>query len=96
MFLKKLSSGKHMKKFCLLTLFLASGCASIQPVKFSGPTGKTAYSMKCSGMGRTLEQCYVKAGEVCPNGYSIVDNSVGYARVGAIGAPQYQLAIECK
>lgn len=70
-FLTKLSYGIHMKILCILILFLVSGCASIQPVKFNGPTGKTAYSMKCSGMGRTLEQCYVKAGEVCPNGYSI-------------------------
>jgi hypothetical protein len=44
-----------------------------EPFKL-GPLGKTAYSMKCSGMDRTLEQCYVKAGEVSPN--EVLDSTI--------------------
>ena len=56
----------------LLTLsaFALAACAGIQPKPFVGPNGKTAYSMHCSGMGRTLEACYQKAGEICPAGYN--------------------------
>ena len=56
--------------------------------------------MRCSGMGRSLEACYQKAGEICPSGYSIVDRSTGTVGVPTSGgmmiAPQNTLAIECK
>ena len=61
----------------IIGCLLFPGCASVEPVKFKGPNGKVAYSMRCSGMGRTLEACYQKAGEVCPDGYTIVDRSSG-------------------
>ncbi len=76
------------------------GCMSISPTSFKGPSGKQAYSMKCSGMGRTMDACYQKAGEVCPNGYNILDRSsgtVGFMNQGTLMmAPREQLAIECK
>lgn len=79
------------------TLF---GCASIDPKPFSGPSGKQGYSMRCSGMGRTLEACYQKAGELCKMGYSIVDRTSSTVAVPVNGsimaAPQHSLAIECK
>lgn len=83
-----------------LTLALAS-CASITPQHFVGPNGKVAYSMSCSGMGRTLDACYKKAGEVCPSGYSIVDRASGTVGIqmsggGTLITPQHSLAIECK
>jgi len=83
----------------LVAVSLAS-CAAIEPKQFIGPNGKTAYSMRCSGMGRTLDACYQKAGEVCPNGYNIIDRASGTVAVPVNGsimaAPQYNLAIECK
>lgn len=95
---------KNIKKSFALTLIsstvVLSGCASIEPVPFNGPNGKKAYSMRCSGMGRSLEACYQKAGEICPSGYSIVDRSTGAIGVPTSGgmmiAPQNTLAIECK
>jgi hypothetical protein len=80
--------------------FLAA-CAAIEPQQFVGPNSKTAYSMKCSGMGRTLDACYKKAGEVCPGGYNIIDRATGTVGIpmqggGTIMAPEYNLAIECK
>lgn len=89
-----------MKIPYLALLPLVASCAAIEPQKFSGPTGNTAYSMRCSGMGRTLDACYKKAGEVCPNGYTIIDRASGTVAVpvggSIVAAPQHNLAIECK
>ncbi len=83
------------------TFLILASCASIDPQQFVGPSGKTAYSMRCSGMGRSLDACYKKAGEVCPSGYSILDRASGTVAMttstGALlAAPQHNLAIECK
>jgi len=79
---------------------LLGACAAIDPQRFSGPNGKTAYTMKCSGMGRTLDACYKKGGELCPGGYTIIDRASGVIGVpmqgGTMMAPQHSLAIECK
>lgn len=90
-----------MRISTLVALLLLTSCASIEPQKFNGPNGRTAYSMKCSGMGRTLDACYQKAGEICPVGYDIVDRTSGTVGYGTGGgkfmfAQQHNLAIECK
>jgi hypothetical protein len=83
----------------LVAVFLVS-CAAIKPKQFIGPNGKTAYSMRCSGMGRTLDACYQKAGEICPKGYNIIDHISGTIALPVNGsimaAPQYNLMIECR
>jgi hypothetical protein len=80
---------------------LLSGCASVEPVKFKGPNGKTAYSMKCSGWGRTLEDCYQKSGEICPDGYTIVERSSSVSGIpsrdgGTMIVSSQGMAIGCK
>lgn len=85
----------------IVPALILSGCASIEPQQFVGPNGKTAYSMRCSGMGRTLDACYKKSGEVCPSGYVVVDRASGTVAIpmsggGFMAAPQHNLAIECK
>jgi hypothetical protein len=81
-------------------LLSLSSCATIDPIPLKGPNGNQGYTMRCSGMGRTLEMCYQKAGEVCPNGYNIVgqDNSTVAVPINGsiIAAPQRNLTIECK
>lgn len=53
-------------------------------------------------MGRTLDECYKKAGELCPSGYNIIDRASGTVGIpgsggrGMLIAPQHNLAIECK
>ena len=74
-----------LSRTVFLAIFLA-GCA-IEPVKFSGPNGRAAYAMTCSGPGRTIEACYQKAGDMCPSGYDIVSQPT---------PPVYNLAIECR
>ena len=86
--------------FLVAAFTMLTACASIKPVKFVGPNGRDAYSMRCSGFGRTLEACYKKSGEICPLGYEIIDRSTGMVIVptsdGIIGAPKQTLTIECK
>ena len=89
-----------MRILYLIFPLLFSACASIDPQQFVGPNGKTAYSMECSGMGRTLDACYKKAGVVCASGYTIINLASGTVGVpvngGTIMATEYNLAIECK
>jgi len=90
-----------MKYVVLILPLLLGACASINPQPFSGPNGRQAYSMRCSGMGRTLSACYQKTGELCPAGYNIIDRASGTVAVpvyggGIVAAPQHNLAIECK
>ncbi len=81
-------------------LLLLASCASVQPQAFKGPNGKTAYSMQCSGGGRTLHDCFIKAGEICPGGYNIVSQATGsrpaYINGQWFQVPKQELAIECK
>ena len=83
-------------RFSIILLAALSACAAVEPVPFTGPSGGKAYSMRCSGMGRTLDACYQKAGEVCPNGYTIVDRRSSVVASGGVAAPDYRLAVECK
>ncbi|MEO3988158.1 hypothetical protein [Plesiomonas shigelloides] len=84
----------------LSSVVLLSGCVGISPETFVGPNGKTAYSMECSGMGRTLNACYKKAGDVCPGGYQIIENSseMNFGRFNGnlMVANKRSLVIECK
>ncbi len=89
-------------KYLMLVIasLLMTACASIDPISIKGPDGKQGYTMKCSGMGRTIEQCYQKAGELCSNGYIVVgqDNSTIAVPVNGsiMAAPRRNLTIECK
>ncbi len=78
----------------------AAGCASVNPVPFTGPSGRQGYAMQCSGMGRTIEQCYQVAGQKCPGGYQIVSRSSELMAVPLNGsimmAPRTGLVVECR
>ena len=89
-----------MRPIFLISILSLASCASIEPHEFVGPNGDQAYSMRCSGMGRTLEACYQKAGEVCPNGYTIIDLNTATFGVpsgdSVLIAARQTMAIECK
>ena len=87
-----------MKKISCLAIasVILTGCAAIEPIKFMGPNGRPAYSMKCSGLGRTIEACYQKAGEICPNGYAIIDKTSTMVGDATYTATKQGIAIECK
>jgi hypothetical protein len=53
---------KTALSLAMLCLLLAS---CVQTQAFRGPSGGTAYSMRC---GANISACYEKAGELCPKG----------------------------
>lgn len=91
-----------MKKLVVLLIAAAlTGCAQIEPKQFVGPNKGVAYTMECSGQGRTLDACYKKAGEVCPDGYTLIEQrseTAGFMPLGGMFVPlaRQHLAIECK
>jgi len=78
-----------MKRIILAALVGLAACA-VQPEYFKGPSGKDAYTMGCSGIGRGWNKCFTKAAELCPNGYNVINS---------ITLPWVQtrtLVVECK
>jgi hypothetical protein len=95
-----------MNKYYLfvITVLTLTSCA-IDPSRFVGPDGGRAYTMNCPPISGGLSACYRKAGELCWNGYRIIDQSsqvagvmvmpVGTAFMG-VPARRRSLTIECK
>ena len=89
-----------MRKLIIAVALIGlTACAEIKPEYFKGPSGKDAYTMRCSSLGRTWAKCYTKAGEICPDGYNIIGQhssttAVPYAG-GIIAAPKQTLVVEC-
>ena len=52
-----------MKRIAMIFALAAAGCASANPIPITGPSGRPGYAMQCSGMGRSIEQCYQVAGQ---------------------------------
>jgi hypothetical protein len=81
-------------------ILCTAGCASIKPVPITGPNGNQGYSMRCSGMGRSLEQCYRTAGTLCNAGYEVVSENTSTVAIPSgesfIASPQTTLTIECR
>ena len=53
--------------------FVLTGCVTARPLTL--PNGEQGQVISCNGMARSISDCYVKAGEVCPSGYDVVDAS---------------------
>jgi len=89
-----------MRRMAALGALALAGCVAVTPVPFSGPNGRQAYSMRCSGAGRSMQECYRVAGQVCPRGYDIIDSSSSTVGVGTNGTfvagPRREMAIECR
>ena len=77
-----------------------AGCASVNPVPITGPSGRQGYAMQCSGMGRSIEQCYQVAGQKCSSGYQVVGRSSELIAIPVNGsiamAPRTGLVVECR
>lgn len=83
----------------LLLVVLLTGCGA-RVTNIVAPSGKPGYSMNC---GAKMDRCLEKAGELCPNGYNIINQASGTVAVPAYGsyggvfaAPKHEMAIECK
>ena len=80
----------------LLAICALSGCATDQIVP--GPNGKSAHLIDC---GTDPGECYKKAGKVCPNGYSLVNQHNSQTAMVPVGgswlaASDTRLLVECK
>lgn len=83
----------------VVVALVAGGCATHREIK--GPNGVPAYYIKC---GAAVQyRCYEEAAEVCPNGYSIIDNQSGRVAAAvssngtqAIAGSHGSMFIECK
>ena len=89
-----------MNRLSVILALAAAGCASVNPVPFTGPSGRQGYAMQCSGMGRSIEQCYQVGGQKYPGGYQIVSRSSEMIAVPLNGsvmmAPRTGLVVECR
>ena len=74
-----------------ISCFVLIGCGSNHS-KFSGPNGRTAYSMRSCSPGYV--SCYESANKYCPKGYDIIDKTT--ITVGLYNIPKRSMAIECK
>ena len=56
--------------------------------------------MQCSGFGRSWDDCYKVAGEVCPSGYRIIQRSSESVAMplngGTVMAPKSGMVVECR
>lgn len=87
----------------LLSIAAVSGLAAcaVSHQVVSGPNGKPAYVMKCSGYMRDRQDCLAEAGRLCPAGYTLVDDSSRFAGAvvsGNVIIPAHRdyMTISCK
>ena len=87
----------------LLLAVLLVGCSSARPIML--PSGRTGYYVKCR---MQEEKCYLRAAQMCPGGYRIIDQreyqqvnasatyGQGYGRATATqGFSHGRMLIEC-
>lgn len=84
-----------MKNLIILIAIFLSGCAT--STKMILPSGVTGYSIEC---GAYSQECYKKAGELCPNGYDIVSDQTTqrtfFSFYGGGSNPNYVFLIQCR
>ena len=89
-----------MNRLVAILALATAGCASVNPVPITGPSGRPGYAMQCSGMGRFIEQCYQVAGQKCASGYQVVSRSSELIAMPVNGsmamAPRTGLVVECR
>jgi hypothetical protein len=94
-----------MKKITLMLFVIfqflsAAILTSASPETITGPNGKTAYTLSCSGTGKEWDDCYQEAETLCPDGYNIIKRSTGVYAAPVNGkstlAPSKKLVVECK
>ena len=83
----------------IFVVVLLVGCGP-KVTNIVAPSGKQGFSLSC---GSKMDRCMEKAGELCPNGYNIVNQASGTVAVpvygsygGVVAAPKHEMAIECR
>ncbi|HZR81120.1 MAG TPA: hypothetical protein VFD92_08480 [Candidatus Binatia bacterium] len=60
-----------MKRLAMLLVACGLQACAVTATQIHGNDGKSYQYVECKGLFRTLDDCYVKANEVCPAGYQI-------------------------
>jgi hypothetical protein len=80
----------------LLALFALGSCIAAPQSEFMGANGKMVYAISCQAM----DDCAIRARELCPSGHDVVPAASGAgdttARGGIGDTPTRKLLIECK
>jgi hypothetical protein len=87
-----------MRLLIILSALLLSGCATARVSKIRGPNGTDGLSIRC---GNNIDDCYNKAAELCPKGYSNLNtpsSQSGFVASGNMLIPvsRNNMFIECK
>lgn len=87
-----------MKRFFLVLFVFLAGCAgTIEPEQFTGPNGKAAYTVGCSGQRKTIADCYRTVARLCPNGYHVLSEAQVAQQIDVDFAMMRRaLTVECK
>lgn len=95
----------YAARAALITACLAAaGCAALErdvvTGSFRGPSGNQAYSMACSGGGRSIPKCYARATELCGQ-YTVISQTATTLnlqnRDGRLtSVPAREMVVECK
>lgn len=64
---------RTFRRTCIALAAATAGCSATS-VPIHGSDGKPYTYVDCSGMFRTLDDCYQLANRVCPSGYRIVNS----------------------
>lgn len=89
----------HARKTLVSLVAIAvAGCVPVHVTQVTGPDGRPALVLRC---GVHDDRCYEKAGELCPNGYNILDQASGFAVVptanhSVVGGSHHTMMVECK
>jgi hypothetical protein len=92
------------KTFLMLSvisqLLFTSNFTSVIPKALTESNGKAAYTLDCRGTGTGWSDCFQKAENLCPDGFSYTKKSLGVISTQINGrsyiAPSKKLVIECK
>ncbi len=68
----------------ILALAMLSACTTVRPMTLSD--GSQGQRIACSGVQHSMDDCYVKAGQVCPGGYDVAGGGQGYGTNSILAA----------
>lgn len=85
-----------IRPFALLTASVLAGCGALDLAadanKFTGPNGRPAYAMVCSGIGQSMQRCRQAADDLCRSGYDVLEHTT----IALSGHPRETFSIECR
>ena len=86
--------------FIIPQLLFTAVLGSDSPESATDQDKKETYTVTCGGTGKSWNDCYQEAEDLCPSGYTITKKSTGVISTPVFGnstlAPGKKIVIECK